>query len=124
MWQSEQHQRVRLAPPPPDARTQRLGAAAHCPRPHPPVAEYFFEDAAVGGVVVHDQHRQPVQVRASALAGGGGAPAPHRPNRAVKWNALPWPCSLSTQMRPPIIDANCDEIVRPRPVPPYLRVVE
>ena len=45
-------------------------------------------------------------------------------SRAVKWKVLPWPGSLSTQIRPPISSTSCDEIVRPRPVPPYCRVVE
>jgi len=45
-------------------------------------------------------------------------------NRAVKWNALPWPGSLSTQRRPPIFSTRRDEIANPNPVPPYLRVVE
>ena len=34
------------------------------------------------------------------------------------------PGSLSTQIRPPISSTSRDEIVRPSPVPPYLRVVE
>src|ERR1700730_4165989 len=46
------------------------------------------------------------------------------PRRAVKWNELPFPSSLSTQIRPPSISVNRCEIVRPSPVPPYLRVVE
>ena len=37
---------------------------------------------------------------------------------------LPWPGSLSTQMRPPIIWTRRIEMVSPSPVPPYLRVVE
>jgi hypothetical protein len=36
----------------------------------------------------------------------------------------PWPGSLSTVMSPPIIRQNRLLIARPRPVPPYLRVVE
>ena len=46
------------------------------------------------------------------------------PRRAVKWNTLPAPGSLSTHRRPPIRDTSCTEIVSPRPVPPYLRVVD
>ncbi|MBV6475800.1 MAG: hypothetical protein MOGDAGHF_01366 [Rhodocyclaceae bacterium] len=46
------------------------------------------------------------------------------PKRAVKWNTDPRPGSLSTQMRPPISSTSALEIARPRPVPPYLRVVE
>ena len=38
--------------------------------------------------------------------------------------ASPAPGSLSTVMSPPIIWQNCRLIARPRPVPPYLRVVE
>ena len=43
---------------------------------------------------------------------------------AVKWNVLPWPGSLSTQIRPPISCTRVDEIVRPSPVPPKRRVVD
>ena len=42
----------------------------------------------------------------------------------MKWNVLPRPDSLSTQMRPPISSTSCGEMASPRPVPPYLRVVE
>ena len=42
----------------------------------------------------------------------------------VKWNVLPWPTVLWTQIRPFIIRTSSDEMVRPRPEPPYLRVVE
>ena len=57
----------------------------------PQLREHLLEDAAVGGVVVHDQHAagragrpaRPARLRAGAL----GA----RPKRAVKWNVLPWP---------------------------------
>ena len=53
-----------------------------------------------------------------------GARRLERRSRATKWNRLPCPTSLSTQMRPPISSTSCDEIARPRPVPPYRRVVE
>ena len=43
---------------------------------------------------------------------------------AVKKKVLPWPSSLSTQILPPIISDKLLEMVRPKPVPPYLRVVE
>ena len=46
------------------------------------------------------------------------------PKRAVKWKREPRPGSLSTVMRPPISSTSCAEIERPRPVPPYSRVVE
>ncbi len=39
-------------------------------------------------------------------------------------NVEPLPGSLSTVMSPPIIWQNRRVIARPRPVPPYLRVVE
>ena len=42
----------------------------------------------------------------------------------VKWNVLPAPGVLSTQMRPPISCTRFDEIVKPRPVPPYRRVID
>ncbi len=44
--------------------------------------------------------------------------------RMVKWNVLPCPGpSLSTHIVPPISSASSLLIARPRPVPPYLRVV-
>ena len=42
----------------------------------------------------------------------------------MKWKALPAPGTLSTQMRPPSSSTKRREMVRPRPVPPYLRVME
>ena len=42
------------------------------------------------------------------------------PKRTVKWKWLPWPGSLSTQMRPPISSAKCFEISRPTPAPVIL----
>ena len=36
---------------------------------------------------------------------------------------IPRLAGLSTQMRPPIISTSCEAMVNPRPVPPYLRVV-
>ena len=47
-----------------------------------------------------------------------------KPKRAVKWNTLPRLLSLSTQIFPDIIRTRRAEIERPRPVPPYFRVVE
>ena len=46
------------------------------------------------------------------------------PNEAVKWKVLPTPAWLSTQMLPSIISTRRFEMESPRPVPPYLRVVE
>ena len=58
----------------------------------------------------------------SSVDGGGAASfrngVERRSNQAVKWNVLPFPGSLSTQIRPPISAASCDEIARPSPVPP------
>ena len=65
--------------------------------------------------------------RAERPAGPAAASAPRAwpaPNarREVERAALAG--SLSTQMRPPISSTSCVEMVRPSPVPPYLRVVE
>ena len=57
---------------------------------------------------------------ARRLGAGGGAVA----KSAVKWNVLPRPTSLSTQMRPLIIFTSLALMVRPRPVPPKCRVVD
>ena len=46
------------------------------------------------------------------------------PKRAEKRNREPRPGSLSTVMRPPMSSTSWAEIERPRPVPPYSRVVE
>ena len=45
-------------------------------------------------------------------------------NLALNQNVEPLPGVLSTPIWPPIISTSCLEIARPRPVPPYLRVVE
>ena len=39
-------------------------------------------------------------------------------------NVVPLPASLSTAMPPPIISQKRCVMARPRPVPPYLRVVD
>mmetsp|Transcript_21123 Transcript_21123/g.82004 ORF Transcript_21123/g.82004 Transcript_21123/m.82004 type:complete len:293 (+) Transcript_21123:254-1132(+) len=55
------------------------------------------------------------------LASGSSA----RGAEMVKWKLEPCPGpALSTHMRPPISSASSLLIARPRPVPPYLRVVE
>ena len=43
---------------------------------------------------------------------------------AVNQNIVPLPSRLSTPISPPIISASCFDIVNPKPVPPYFRVVE
>ena len=45
-------------------------------------------------------------------------------NSSVKKNVVPCPTSLSKSRRPPISSTNLLEIVSPRPVPPYLRVID
>ena len=47
-----------------------------------------------------------------------------RPKTAVKLKVLPRPGSLSTQISPSIMFASFLLMASPRPVPPYLRVVE
>ena len=42
----------------------------------------------------------------------------------VKWNVAPSPSTLSTHIVPPISSARRLLTARPRPVPPYLRVVD
>ena len=51
---------------------------------------------------------------AAAVAPAGRAVS----KRAVKWNVLPLPGSLSTHSRPPIIATSWEQIARPSPVPP------
>ena len=43
-------------------------AAVDDRRPHVPVGKHLLEDAAVGGVVVDDQHRQAAQLGGCAAA--------------------------------------------------------
>ena len=55
----------------------------------------------------------------------GGGLRRSRPKRAVKWNVLPLPgFALDPDACRPSAPTRCDEMARPRPVPPYLRVVE
>ena len=57
---------------------------------------------------------------AAVVSGGCG----WSPKRAVKAKVLPRPGTLSTVICPPIRATSRAAMVRPRPVPPYLRVVE
>ena len=112
----------------PAAAARRSSARACRPavgrrRLHAPVGQHLLEDAAVGGVVVHDQHAA-APCRRAGRRHGRRRRLGCRPKRAVKWNVLPLPTSLSTQMRPPISSTSCGEMARPRPVPPNRRVVE
>ena len=60
----------------------------------------------------------------NAAASGRTARLGAAPNRAVKWNELPRPGALSTQIRPCIASTRRAEMVSPSPVPPYWRVME
>ena len=93
---------------------------------HQPPSERGLEDPPVDGVVVHDEDRHVPEMRHPRVRRlRRQAPAPAgRSNDTVKWNVLPLPGSLSSQMRPPSSATRFVEIARPRPVPPYLRVVE
>ena len=66
--------------------------------------------------------------RSWSETGGGAGPGSGgcgcRPKRAVKAKVLPRPGALSTVMVPPMRATSRAAMVRPRPVPPYLRVVE
>ena len=57
-------------------------------------------------------------------ATGRGADTASRFSATVKWNVLPRPTTLSTQIRPPICSTSWREIASPSPVPPKRRVVE
>ena len=88
-----------------------------------PAASWCVQDAAVGRVVVDDEHAASVPAPARRRR--------RRPRRRRLLEArreperrLPSPDLLSTPISPPISSTSCCEIARPRPVPPYCRVVE
>ena len=56
--------------------------------------------------------------RLPACGTSGSVETGARPKWARKWNRLPFPTSLSIQIRPPISSTSCAEMVSPRPVPP------
>ena len=89
---------------------------------HLPAREDLGKDEAIGRVVIDDEDPEVAQV----VRGRGDRldSVATIPNRATKWNWLPLPGSLSSHMRPSIISTSCVEMVRPRPVPPYRRVVD
>ena len=97
---------------------------AHRRRLHLPAAQPLLQDVAVGGVVVDDQHAAGRRSETGGWAVTGSGGCGWRPNRAVKAKVLPRPGSLSTVIVPPIRATSRAAIVRPRPVPPYFRVVE
>ena len=86
----------------------------HCP---PPAAPGSLCSRAVG-TDSRSERRSRSRWVCCGLSGRG------RSNWAVKWKVLPWPISLSTQMRPFISSTSRRQMARPRPVPPYLRVVD
>ena len=98
-------------------RGQRRSRAVDRPRLHPPARQHLLEDAPIGRVVVDDQHRRSSQV--GGLPATGCAPVP-RCHAEVRDEVepAPSPTSLSIQIRPPISSTSCEEIARPRPVPP------
>src|SRR6185369_859109 len=80
-------------------------------------------DVEVVRVVLDDEHPRHQRAAPVCVSRAVSPPARTRIGR-VKWNVLPRPTSLSTQMRPPCKVTSRFEIARPRPVPPYRRVVE
>ena len=55
---------------------------------------------------------------------GSAGSAVGQARRTVKWKRLPWPTSLSTQIRPSISATSRAAMASPSPVPPWRRVVE
>ena len=106
-----------------DERGQGRLAALDHGRPHPPVRQHLFENT--GGS--WRCRRRPARGRPLRLGGPGrrrrGRSAA-MPKSTVKWNVLPRarlaldPDPAAHHLHEP------REIVRPRPVPPYWRVVE
>ena len=90
---------------------------------HAPLRQHFHEDAAVDRVIVDDQHLDTAKIHRLVLRRPAASPRACR-SGTVKWKVLPWPGSLSSQMRPPIRSTSREEMASPRPVPPNRRVVE
>jgi len=87
-----------------------------------PIESAYREGRAGSYSVIHNQSRHVMQMhrrqgfckldgRINAKAGG-------------KVEVLPFPGSLSTQTRPFIISSRRTQMVRPRPLPPYLRAMD
>ena len=94
---------------------------------HAPLAGLQREHAPVGRVVVDDEHAlaRELGLRADEIARPGWPAASAVGAWIVKKNVDPLPGpSLVAHMRPPISSARRLLIARPRPVPPYLRVVD
>ena len=75
-----------------------------------------MQDAAVGLVVVHDEHAQVAQARADCR--GRRPPSGLFSSFVVNQNVEPSPGSLLTPISPPIISTSCLLMARPSPVPP------
>ena len=97
-------------------RTVRNLLRAHAPR-----TELGRQDLPVRGVVVHDEDR-PRAARPPGSAGRSDSACFAR--RAVNQKSEPCPSALSRPISPPISSTSRLEMARPRPVPPYRRVVE
>ncbi len=115
MWASRSIERNGRPDPRPARSLPGQPSAVGHASAHAPAVTASPEDAAVRGVVVHDQDRE-LEVFEPAR------PTPPRPESAapagsVKWNVLPRPTSLSTQIRPPISSTSCEEMARPEPGP-------
>ena len=112
---------------PPRGSTPAPRAATPCACDvHAPRVGLRGEDAAVGRVVVHDQHALAAQRAAGSPRGrrrGDCRRRRRRRDREVEGRALPAP-SLSTHIVPPISSLRRLLIASPSPVPPYRRVVE
>ena len=88
---------------------------------HPLGLEDIGEDIEIGQIVVDDEG---FFLPASGTRCIRGAVLPDLPNVASKWKVLPFPASLSAHILPVMSFAKRRLMVRPRPVPPYCRVVE
>ena len=74
----------------------------------------------------HRQRGAPSPARRSARPGAGAVTARAGPVYAsgrYSVNVLPWPGTLTSRISPPSSVASSRLIARPRPVPPYLRLV-
>ena len=87
-------------------------------RAHAPQHREACQDAAIGLVIIDDQHALADQRRRVALQEGERAPAPASSTCSQTWNTEPRPGVLCTSTRPPINSARRLLMARPRPVPP------
>ena len=92
----------------------------------PSLREEALHQVAHRRVVVDHQHGADARRHAARpgarATGSSTVAATSAGSRTVK--VVPWPGSLSTVTSPPIIRQKRRLIARPRPVPPYLRVVD